>query len=488
MKLKLTILLSFGTFSLSSQNLHLGTNGNVGIGNTNPQNKLEITTNTPNLSGLRLSNLTSTSTTEKNNGKVLSVNQSGDVISTESLLNSSIIWSEQETNEELTALGYKLLGATTLNFSGINTNSIGIQWLKNTSNTASRGSHTAIWACNKMIIWGGQNGNGNPINSGASYDPSTDTWTSISTINAPSPRLDHSAIWTGSKMIIWGGIYSSTTYSNGGIYDPVTDSWTAISIQNCPSPRRVHTAIFTGDKMIIWGGSPDNGASPPLNSGGIYDVNLNTWSNTSLVNAPDARATYSCVWTGSKMIIWGGYGNLTSLNTGKIFDLQTNSWQNMTVTNAPVSRYFHQSVWTGNKMIVWGGSVIGSPYNINSGGIYDPLSDTWVTMNSQNAPSARINNTAVWTGNKFLVWAGTILVNGNFVPTNDGATYDILTSQWTSIQSTALPRQYHTSVWTGNQLIAFGGVTSTLGNTNGDILGIKYLSETSKRMFLFKKE
>jgi hypothetical protein len=34
---------------------------------------------------------------------------------------------------------------------------------------------------------------------------SDETWTTISTINAPAPRASHTAVWTGSEMIVWGG-------------------------------------------------------------------------------------------------------------------------------------------------------------------------------------------------------------------------------------------------------------------------------------------
>src|SRR4029079_11787887 len=32
-----------------------------------------------------------------------------------------------------------------------------------------------------------------------------ETWTTMSTINAPAPRASHTAVWTGSEMIVWGG-------------------------------------------------------------------------------------------------------------------------------------------------------------------------------------------------------------------------------------------------------------------------------------------
>lgn len=72
-----------GAFVSLSNSLILGnTNVNVGIGNSAPRAKLEITTVSANQSGLRFTNLTSSSTATPSNGKVLSVNTQGDVILT----------------------------------------------------------------------------------------------------------------------------------------------------------------------------------------------------------------------------------------------------------------------------------------------------------------------------------------------------------------------------------------------------------------------
>jgi hypothetical protein len=61
---------------------YIGTPKNVGIGKniTTPANKLEVKSDTLDRSGLRLTNLKSTSTPSSGNGKALSVNASGDVI------------------------------------------------------------------------------------------------------------------------------------------------------------------------------------------------------------------------------------------------------------------------------------------------------------------------------------------------------------------------------------------------------------------------
>src|SRR5438034_10725951 len=43
------------------------------------------------------------------------------------------------------------------------------------------------------------------------------------------------------------------------------------------------------------------------------------------------------------------------LNTGGRYNPSTDSWRSTSPTNAPAARYGHTAVWTGSEMIVWGG-------------------------------------------------------------------------------------------------------------------------------------
>ncbi len=45
----------------------------------------------------------------------------------------------------------------------------------------------------------------------------------------------------------------------GGRYNPGTNSWTATSLTNAPTPRDSHTAVWTGNEMIVWGAHYDDG-------------------------------------------------------------------------------------------------------------------------------------------------------------------------------------------------------------------------------------
>ena len=106
------------------------------------------------------------------------------------------------------------------------------------------------------------------------------------------------------------------------------------------------------------------------------------------------------------MIIWGGGGGNEDVNTGARYAPASDSWTAMTTAGAPSPRSLPTAVWTGSEMIVWGGA--GPPTGaLNSGGRYSPASDTWrPTSQGSGVPDRRTRHTAVWTGNEMIVWGG----------------------------------------------------------------------------------
>jgi N-acetylneuraminic acid mutarotase len=286
-----------------------------------------------------------------------------------------------------------------------------------------------------------------------------DTWTPTTTSNAPIRRAVHTAIWTGSEMIVWGGLFDSPTGLNtGGRYDPATDSWTATSTTNAPSTRFRHTAVWTGSEMIVWGGNSSGGF---FNTGGRYDPSTDSWTATTTIGAPSARFNHTAVWTGSEMIVWAGRANFGAsyLNTGGRYDPSTDSWTATSTTNAPSARAFNAKVWTGSEMIVWGGAVNCTPcVYLSTGGRYDPAMDRWTATNP-NAPSARVYPTGVWTGREMIIWGG----DNELTWFDTGARYDPGADSWTATSTTNAPagRAVHTAVWTGNEMIVWGGANLT---------------------------
>jgi N-acetylneuraminic acid mutarotase len=321
-------------------------------------------------------------------------------------------------------------------------------------------AHTAIWTGSEMIIWGGQPrimvpGKPGP-NTGGRYIPAIDSWVATSVGGGvPGSRTAHSAVWTGREMIVWGGLgdVGEGWLTTGGRYNPMTDSWAATSTgANVPPALRGHAAVWTGREMIVRGSFND------IPTGGRYDPATDSWRamspGPSVAAGNFGSPTY--LWTGTEMIVWGGCCNHTG--EGR-YNPTTDSWTTIsTGPGAPNARFDPSKVWTGTEMVVWGGIGLGGP-----GGRYNPSTDSWLPVATGNEPSARALATAVWTGSEMVVWGG---ANASGAPpANLGGRYDPVTNNWgqTSIRPNApapVPA-FHTAVFTGTEMIVWGGEPGT---------------------------
>jgi N-acetylneuraminic acid mutarotase len=327
---------------------------------------------------------------------------------------------------------------------------------------APRFDHTAIWTGTEMIVWGGRKGDvpqrEDSLYDGGFYRPTEDAWTAVETNKAPSSRFDHTAVWTGDEMLVWGGAHDLGILGNGGRYDPRENRWRSIQSIDAPSPRSSHTAVWTGREMIVWGGIS---ASARLDDGGCYSPGDNSWRVVNSIGAPVGRAFHTAIWTGNEMIIWGGLSGADKtsvLNNGAWYDPSENKWTALPTEGAPSGRSLHTAVWTGTEMIVWGGfDYRAAP--LNDGACYSPKTRTWRALPSGGAPVARGSHTAVWTGSEMIIWGG-LSAYGRLV---DAWRYDPAQNRWAAANISGLPpaRSDHTAVWTGSQMIIWGGgVTS----------------------------
>jgi len=141
------------------------------------------------------------------------------------------------------------------------------------------------------------------------------------------------------------------------------------------------------------------------------------------------------------------------------------SWTATSTTNAPKARFDHTAVWTGSEMIVWGGAV-GSANFVNTGGRYTPSTDSWTATSTTDAPTGRVDHTAVWTGSEMIVWGG---FDQDFTFSKTGGRYNPELDSWTATNRTNAPkgRRDHTAVWTGSEMIVWGGTGGGFLNTGG---------------------
>jgi hypothetical protein len=71
--------------------------------------------------------------------------------------------------------------------------------------------------------------------------------------------------------------------------------------------------------------------------------------------------------------------------------------------------------------------------------------NSWTATSTTNAPDARGSHTAVWTGSEMIVWGG----DGYSGRVNTGGKYNPNTDSWTATSTTNAPsgRMFHTAVW-----------------------------------------
>ena len=335
----------------------------------------------------------------------------------------------------------------------------------------ARTDHVAHWTGTEMIIWGGQTG-AEELGDGALYNPATNTWRAMSNTGAPSRRRAALSVWTGSRMIVWSGYDRDMGWlGDGAIYDPATNTWAALPITGAPEGRSRSVAVWTGTEMIFWSGWIGTGTGRS-GTGAAFNPATGVWD---ALPGPGlaSRRFHGAVWTGSQFVFWGGDGTTSNkLNSGSRYDRAMDSWSGTTGTGAPSARTEHAVLYVPSaaRMVVFGGLVDGGfgDAGTASGARYDPAANTWAAM-SASPLMGRLDMAAVSTDSEMLVWGGRSNDDGGPMIFGDGARYAPATDTWNALQSAGAPspRYFATAVWTGTEMIVFGGLDGA-----GNVVGV----------------
>ena len=231
--------------------------------------------------------------------------------------------------------------------------------------------------------------------------------------------------------------------------------WTPIAGAGAPSARRRHTAVWSGSRMLVWGGVDASGDS--VGTGAAYDPTTDTWSPISTTGAPGPRQEHRAVWTGSKMLVWGGFGTTDFEQTGGAYDPVSDTWQTMSTVGAPSPRARHGMAWDGSRLVVFGGYAS----DVAQGGAaYDPATDAWSPLPA-GGPSNRFNAGVAGVDDRVVVFGGTDL----FDWLSDGAT--LRGDSWTSLPPGGPGlRESMTAIGAGSEAMFWGGWDG--GNFLGD--------------------
>lgn len=280
-----------------------------------------------------------------------------------------------------------------------------------------------------LVFVGGSSSKSSPPSKASGH------WRTIA--DAPDPiAAGRTTVWTGSEMIVTGvNPGSDGTFIDSSevaeAYDPRTDSWRRLpagpKTQNyCP-----RSAVWTGKEMLVWGCELT-----------AFDPKTNEWQRL-----PDAPTRHGIVaWTGRELVGWGGGCCGDVSDDGSAYDPATNTWRK--IAPAPVSgQQSPVGAWTGRELVVFNGrSPEGTPVG---GAAYNPRTDTWRRIPPH--PGSRPGFLAVFDGNEIHVLGARRDTVFSFNPKNNS---------WRQLPRTQLDADGLVAVWTGNRLIASATSTS----------------------------
>lgn len=169
-----------------------------------------------------------------------------------------------------------------------------------------------------------------------------------------------------------------------------------------------------------------------------------------------SRLAYSVTRAGDQVVIWGGN---PADATGLVYDIPTNTIDVLTIPGAVRPGTRHTATWMGgSELLIFGGqaSVAGTnpPHRIDS------VLLTSVEVSATDRPLVRNSHSAVWTGTEVIIWGGQ-----GAVVYNNGGRYHATLDQWTPVSTVGAPaaRRDHVAVWTGTEMLVWGGSAGASG-------------------------
>ncbi len=265
------------------------------------------------------------------------------------------------------------------------------------------GRYWAVWTGKEMLVVG-------PIDRQA-FNPVTNRWRRLpKTAEVPGGIV----VWTGREMIGWGGGCCGDASSEGAAYDPTTNTMRKLA-RSPLAPAQRPIGAWTGRELVLFvsGINPADGKPWParLARAAAYNPVTDTWRR--IAPLPAVRTDASAVWDGREVLIVGGTGAPRGGNppaaatVGFAYNPGTNRWRRLPRMDA--GRAGAAAVWTGKRLLIWGGTT-GAPSSVklvtpNQGLAYDPKANRWSPL--PRAPlKGRLDPTAAWTGHAMIVWGG----------------------------------------------------------------------------------
>jgi hypothetical protein len=338
------------------------------------------------------------------------------------------------------------------------------------SELVGRAFHASIWTGTEMLVWGGTNGEGAPLENGAAYNPRTDTWRMLPA--APLAARSHmTSVWNGELWMIYGGHLAKQAgvallplATDGAVYNPKTNTWKKM-VDLQLGPRERVSAVWEPQrkKFILWGGLPSTslGAQTGLSTGRFFVPALNASSDMPPLNSSvgTGRAA-TAFYDDQKMHVFGGDGCAgLPCKDAIVFDTFNQRWEKFAPVlpgNLKDGKLFDWSVTPrpAGGIVIYGGRVAGKA--VHEGYVYNAGSKMFSRLPDVPALVAEVaeKRTTFFCGSRFGFFGGLAALDftsSGALLKDDGLGWEPLPT------SSPSPRLGATSASFGNEVMLWGG-------------------------------
>lgn len=301
------------------------------------------------------------------------------------------------------------------------------------------------------------------------------SWNTLQVQGAPSKRQGHSSVEVGRKIYIIGGCLQEVRcFNDVHVFDTGTQQWSQEFVSgDVPAPRGGHTATLVGSDIFVVGG-----ANSQTSFGDVYRLDL-VWKHwTRLEQRSDGlrmsnRTSHAAAADTGHIYIFGGYdaeGNF--LNDLWVLRVPLSApfnqdapdgattlaaWSRpVPIGEVPVAREGHSLTLLDKQLFLFGGYTA-TGAEVNDLHTYNISEQSWKELSvSGTSPSPRQAHSAVRHGHQLVVAGGC----GGSVCFSDVWSLDPLNLRWTQKSSDPRPwkeRQGHSAAFVGGRMFMFGG-------------------------------
>jgi N-acetylneuraminic acid mutarotase/fibronectin type 3 domain-containing protein len=273
------------------------------------------------------------------------------------------------------------------------------------------------------------------------------------------------------KMYLFGGFtdhnYDAT--SEGDVYDPTTNTWTTITTIPVAGGL-THSAVrVVGDTVYFAGGDVGtftHGLTSTTGTNQVlsYNITTNTWGATTPL--PVAGSCGGLVCINNHLIYYGG------LNAGDTADL-SNTWS-LDLAN-PAAGWVAKAAMPNPRNHIGAAAINGIAYaiggqhlyagnnNVAEVDAYNPVTDTWTRVASLPMPVSSIGVSTIVVNGKILVVGGQTNGGYNHTYLNTILSYDPTANGWTQVGTMPEPNQSLAVGYVNGQLIVATGSVDSNG-------------------------